>query len=158
MIQVAQVSLDPAKKKTQVTEVKSKSKPTTSSQSAGTTTQKIPVKRGEPAKKELPPAQNEETKRVSTKVMTFVRSSKFRHIEGRMSHPSSTIDKVPSLSTTVPGDSNAFHVNKERVAVVLSVAGGQVAVIEVISYMCIKLHKQVPDPCSVVCVLIVLLQ
>lgn len=66
------------------------------------------------------------------KAVSFVRSSKFRHIEGHLSHRSSTIDKVPTISSTVPGDSNAFAVNKERVAVVLSVAGGQVAVLEVL--------------------------
>ena len=75
--------------------------------------------------------QSDAIKPSSTKSHSFVRSSKFRHIEGQLSHRSSAIDKLPSLSSTVPGDSNAFDGNKERVAVVLSMAGGQVAVLEV---------------------------
>ena len=77
------------------------------------------------------PDQNPPTRSTPHKVVSFVRSSKFRHIEGQLSHRSSAIDKVPMISSTVPGDSNAFAVNKERVGVVLSVPGGQVAVLEV---------------------------
>ena len=77
------------------------------------------------------PDQNLPPKSPRHKVISFVRSSKFRHIEGQLSHRSSTIDKVPTISSTVPGDSNAFAVNKERVGVVLSVPGGQVAILEV---------------------------
>jgi coronin-7 len=77
------------------------------------------------------PDQNLAPKSTPHKAVSFVRSSKFRHIEGQLSHRSSAIDKVPAISSTVPGDSNAFAVNKERVGVVLSVPGGQVAVLEV---------------------------
>ena len=77
------------------------------------------------------PDQDLPTRSTPHKVVSFVRSSKFRHIEGQLCHRSSTIDKVPTISSTVPGDSNAFAVNKERVGVVLSVPGGQVAVLEV---------------------------
>lgn len=77
------------------------------------------------------PDQNLPPKSPPHKVISFVRSSKFRHIEGQLSHRSSAIDKVPTISSTVPGDSNAFAVNKERVGVVLSMPGGQVAVLEV---------------------------
>ena len=47
----------------------------------------------------------------AAKTMTIVRSSKFRHIEGKFRHRSTFISKIPSLSSTVPGDSNAFQVN-----------------------------------------------
>lgn len=67
----------------------------------------------------------------STKSLTIVRSSKFRHIEGKFKHQSTFITKLPSLSSTVPGDSNAFQANRDRVAAVLSTSGGQIGVFEV---------------------------
>jgi len=45
-------------------------------------------------------------------------------------HRSTLIDKIPKLSTIVPGDSDAFQVNKDRVAAVLAVSGGQIGVFE----------------------------
>ena len=47
---------------------------------------------------------------VATKNLAIVRSSKFRHIEGHLRDRSSFIRKFPSLSSVVPGDSNAFQV------------------------------------------------
>ena len=46
-------------------------------------------------------------------VLNIVRSSKVRHVEGRIAHKSTHIEKLPKLSTTVPGDSNAFQVKEE---------------------------------------------
>ena len=46
----------------------------------------------------------------AAKTITIVRSSKFRHIEGKFRHRSTFISKLPSLSTTVPGDSNVVQV------------------------------------------------
>lgn len=46
----------------------------------------------------------------ATKNLNIVRSSKFRHIEGYLRDRSSFVTKFPSLSSTVPGDSNAFQV------------------------------------------------
>ena len=43
-----------------------------------------------------------------------MRSSKVRHVEGRLAHKSTHVEKLPKLSTTVPGDSNAFQVSQER--------------------------------------------
>lgn len=45
-------------------------------------------------------------------------------------HRSTHIDKIPKLSTTVPGDSNSFVVNRDRVAAALAMAGGQIGVFE----------------------------
>ena len=45
------------------------------------------------------------------KVLNIVRSSKVRHVEGQTLHKSTFIDRVPTISTTVPGDSNAFAVS-----------------------------------------------
>ena len=55
-------------------------------------------------------AQTTPLRSPSPKVLNIVRSSKFRHIEGHMMHRSTNIDKIPKLSSTVPGDSNAFQV------------------------------------------------
>ena len=137
-IQVARISLDPAKvatfsgNKVEGKRVESKS---SSSEPAHTTKEKSEkgVKLAVTNKRDHDRAPNQDDAPRSTphKVVNFVRSSKFRHIEGQLSHRSSAIDKVPTISSTVPGDSNAFAVNKERVGVVLSVPGGQVAVLEV---------------------------
>ena len=35
-------------------------------------------------------------------------------MEGRLAHKSTHVEKLPKLSTTVPGDSNAFQVSQER--------------------------------------------
>ncbi len=44
------------------------------------------------------------------KALNIVRSSKLRHIEGSSRDRATFITKFPSLSSTVPGDSNAFQV------------------------------------------------
>ena len=43
--------------------------------------------------------------------MNIVRSSKVRYIEGYLFHKSNIIDKIPQLSKSIPGDSNAFTVS-----------------------------------------------
>ena len=45
--------------------------------------------------------------------LNIVRSSKVRHVEGRIAHKSTHIEKLPKMNTTVPGDSNAFQVRGE---------------------------------------------
>ena len=47
---------------------------------------------------------------TSNKCFNVVRSSKFRHIEGKFRHRSTFINRIPALNSTVPGDSNAFQV------------------------------------------------
>lgn len=53
------------------------------------------------------------TKNPIKKTLNIVRSSKFRHIEGKFHQKSSFINKIPPLSSTVPGDSNAFQVRQD---------------------------------------------
>lgn len=48
--------------------------------------------------------------RVPSRTTNIVRSSKFRHIEGKFKHRSTFINKLPPLSSTVPGDSNLLQV------------------------------------------------
>ena len=132
MLQVIRVSLDPAKKTVSSHKVEGRSESkTSSSQPPDSRLPERANKHNTTTKQDHPPDQTLPTKATSHKVVNLVRSSKFRHIEGQLSHRSSAIDKVPTISSTVPGDSNAFAVNKERVGVVLSMAGGQVAILEV---------------------------
>lgn len=133
-MQVARVSLDPAKRNTHKVEVKKESKPPSIEPTNTSKEKPVRAVKVDMAMKQdhsQVPDQNLPPKSPPHKVISFVRSSKFRHIEGQLSHRSSAIDKVPTISSTVPGDSNAFAVNKERVGVVLSVPGGQVAILEV---------------------------
>lgn len=111
------ISLDPAKSKkplaapktekkaepAKVEAVKDSPKPavTTSTAKPVVAKAKEPEPEGLPASKEPP---------RPSKVIQLVRASKLRHIDGVMSHRSTTIDKLPPLNTTVPGDSNSFHV------------------------------------------------
>lgn len=44
-------------------------------------------------------------------MINIVRSSKVRYIEGYLLHKSTVIDKIPQLSKSIPGDSNAFAVS-----------------------------------------------
>ena len=65
------------------------------------------------------------------KTFTGVRVSKFRHLHGTPMHKSNNIENVRNLSTSLPGDSDAFQVNQEFVAFPLSGPGGQIAVVPV---------------------------
>ncbi|XP_041062186.1 coronin-7-like [Carcharodon carcharias] len=57
-------------------------------------------------------------------------NSKFRHVQGVVSHRDTHITNLKGLSLTTPGESDGFCVNRERAAVPLSVSGGQIAVLE----------------------------
>ncbi|XP_051877130.1 coronin-7 isoform X3 [Pristis pectinata] len=57
-------------------------------------------------------------------------NSKFKHIQGTVSHRDTHITNLKGLNLTTPGESDGFCVNRERAAVPLLVTGGQVAVLE----------------------------
>ncbi|XP_064415249.1 coronin-7 [Latimeria chalumnae] len=57
-------------------------------------------------------------------------SSKFRHIDGVVLHRDTHITNLKGLNLTTPGECDGFCVNRERVAMPLSTAGGQIAVLE----------------------------
>ncbi|XP_067859174.1 coronin-7 [Heptranchias perlo] len=57
-------------------------------------------------------------------------NSRFRHVQGTVSHRDTHITNLRGLNLTTPGESDGFCVNRERVAVPLSVSGGQIAVLE----------------------------
>lgn len=57
-------------------------------------------------------------------------TSKFRHIQGAVMHRDTHITNLKGLNLTTPGESDGFCVNRERVAVPLSISGGQIAVFE----------------------------
>jgi len=114
-MQVAKVSLNPAnRKKTDATPVKQESKP-----------DKPTAKPSPPASSPVPSRESPSelvaggqaeafVRSPSPKVLNIVRSSKYRHIEGHMMPRSTLIDKIPKLSTIVPGDSDAFQVCLEK--------------------------------------------
>ncbi|KAI1884438.1 hypothetical protein AGOR_G00226400 [Albula goreensis] len=57
-------------------------------------------------------------------------SSKFRHIQGSVLHRDTHFTNLRGLNLTTPGESDGFCANSQRVAVPLSIAGGQIAVFE----------------------------
>uniref|UniRef100_W5M378 Coronin n=1 Tax=Lepisosteus oculatus TaxID=7918 RepID=W5M378_LEPOC len=57
-------------------------------------------------------------------------SSKFRHAQGTVLHRDTHVTNLKGLSLTTPGECDGFCANRERVAVPLAIAGGQIAVFE----------------------------
>lgn len=57
-------------------------------------------------------------------------TSKFRHVQGTVMHRDTHITNVKGLNLTTPGECDGFCANSQRVAVPLSISGGQVAVLE----------------------------
>uniref|UniRef100_A0A1X7U457 Coronin n=1 Tax=Amphimedon queenslandica TaxID=400682 RepID=A0A1X7U457_AMPQE len=64
------------------------------------------------------------------KALNIVRSSKVRYIEGYQLHKSTFLEKIPSLCKSIPGDSDGFAANRDRVAVALAGAGNRIAIFE----------------------------
>ncbi|NXP68084.1 CORO7 protein, partial [Chloropsis cyanopogon] len=57
-------------------------------------------------------------------------SSRFRHAQGRVLHRDQHLTNLRGLSLTTPGESDGFCANRQRVALPLLSAGGQIAVLE----------------------------
>ncbi|XP_066496626.1 coronin-7 [Tiliqua scincoides] len=57
-------------------------------------------------------------------------SSGFRHIQGAVLHRNTHITNLRGLNLTTPGECDGFSANRQRVAVPLLSAGGQVAILE----------------------------
>uniref|UniRef100_A0A670JFN9 Coronin n=1 Tax=Podarcis muralis TaxID=64176 RepID=A0A670JFN9_PODMU len=57
-------------------------------------------------------------------------SSGFRHVQGAVLHRSTHITNLRGLNLTTPGECDGFCANRQRVAIPLLSAGGQVAVLE----------------------------
>ncbi|KAL0993440.1 hypothetical protein UPYG_G00107900 [Umbra pygmaea] len=57
-------------------------------------------------------------------------SSRFRHLQGVVLHRDSHFTNLKGLNLTTPGECDGFCVNKQRVAVPLATAGGQIAIFE----------------------------
>lgn len=60
-------------------------------------------------------------------------SSKFRHIQGNVQHRDTHITNLRGLSLTTPGECDGFCTSPHHVAVPLAIAGGQIAVFEVLT-------------------------
>lgn len=100
------MSLDPKKRQLKVAMTK-EAAPKDSVVTENVTTSNTPV----PIKEDLEQVAPRAEASHQVKTVNIVRPSKFRHIEGKFRHRSTFISKMPSLSSTVPGDSNAFQVN-----------------------------------------------
>lgn len=59
-----------------------------------------------------------------------VRVSKFRHLNGAVGSRDTQITNVPPLCKTIPGESEGFRANTERLALPLAISGGHVAILE----------------------------
>ena len=57
--------------------------------------------------------------------------SKCRHLQGAVLSHQLHITNVRNVSTSIPGESDFFHANKERCAIPQGGAGGLIAVLEV---------------------------
>ncbi|NXY57589.1 CORO7 protein, partial [Callaeas wilsoni] len=57
-------------------------------------------------------------------------SSRFRHAQGRVLHRDCHLTNLRGLSLTTPGECDGFCANRQRVALPLLSAGGQIAVLE----------------------------
>ncbi|KAM9843793.1 coronin-7-like isoform 2-T2 [Aulostomus maculatus] len=57
-------------------------------------------------------------------------TSKFRHIQGSVTHRDTHITNLRGLNLTTPGECDGFCVNSKRVAVPLAISGGQIAIFE----------------------------
>ncbi|NWR66953.1 CORO7 protein, partial [Bucorvus abyssinicus] len=57
-------------------------------------------------------------------------SSRFRHAQGRVLHRDTHLTNLRGLSLTTPGECDGFCANRQRVALPLLSAGGQIAVLE----------------------------
>uniref|UniRef100_A0A665VCU8 Coronin n=1 Tax=Echeneis naucrates TaxID=173247 RepID=A0A665VCU8_ECHNA len=66
----------------------------------------------------------------STSGLSSGPTSKFRHIQGAVMHRDTHITNMRGLNLTTPGECDGFCVNRHRVAVPLSISGGQIAIYE----------------------------
>ncbi|KAF8795020.1 Coronin-7 like protein [Argiope bruennichi] len=68
---------------------------------------------------------------VKRSTRTFgMRVSKFRHLNGNIFPKEFHITDLPTLTRTVPGESNGFDANEKRVAVPIGAAGNFLAILE----------------------------
>uniref|UniRef100_A0A3B3TZH8 Coronin n=1 Tax=Poecilia latipinna TaxID=48699 RepID=A0A3B3TZH8_9TELE len=63
-------------------------------------------------------------------IQNMLPTSKFRHIQGAVMHRDKHITNIRNLNLTTPGECDGFCVNRQRVAVPLAIAGGQIVVFE----------------------------
>ncbi|XP_062610316.1 coronin-7-like [Saccostrea cucullata] len=69
-------------------------------------------------------------KKVSAKIFSGVRQSKFKHLKCKTLHRSTHIENIRKLDRTVPGESNFFVANKARCVVPIEGSGGLLSVFE----------------------------
>ncbi|GBN78735.1 Coronin-7, partial [Araneus ventricosus] len=81
--------------------------------------------------KETPVEPPKKSPAVKRSTRTFgMRVSKFRHLNGNIFPKEFHISDLPTLTRTVPGESNGFDANEKRVAVPIGAAGNFLAILE----------------------------
>ncbi|XP_078683818.1 coronin-7-like [Branchiostoma floridae x Branchiostoma belcheri] len=85
------------------------------------------------ATKESPTKDSASQKGANRKSMFLagLPTSKFRHLKCTTLHKSTHIVNIRNLNVSLYGECDGFHANADRVAVPLSVTGGQIAIFEV---------------------------
>ncbi|KAL1434831.1 hypothetical protein MTO96_001722 [Rhipicephalus appendiculatus] len=59
-----------------------------------------------------------------------VRVSKYRHLNGSVGNRDTQITNLPPMCKTLPGESEGFRANTERLALPLAISGGHLAILE----------------------------
>lgn len=59
-----------------------------------------------------------------------VRVSKYRHLNGSVGSRDTQITNLPPMCKTLPGESEGFRANTERIALPLAISGGHLAILE----------------------------
>ncbi|CAL1276842.1 unnamed protein product [Larinioides sclopetarius] len=81
--------------------------------------------------KEMPAEPPKKSPAVKRSARTFgMRVSKFRHLNGNIFPKEFHITDLPTITRTVPGESNGFDANEKRVAVPIGAAGNFLAILE----------------------------
>ncbi|GFO47590.1 coronin [Plakobranchus ocellatus] len=106
-----------------------------SSSSVSREPSKPPINKPKPQSDSQPlskpvPEKPKPSPKPAVKPFAGVRQSKFRHIQGKLHHPSSSYTNLRKVSKTVPGESDMFAANELRCAVPLDGPGGDMHVLE----------------------------
>ena len=72
-------------------------------------------------------------------------SSKFRHIQGNVQHRDTHITNLRGINLTTPGECDGFCSSSRHVAVPLAIAGGQIAVFEVLTGLLLSFRNPTAD-------------
>ncbi|KAL3188432.1 hypothetical protein MRX96_003412 [Rhipicephalus microplus] len=67
---------------------------------------------------------------LQRQVLSIMRVSKYRHLNGSVGSRDTQITNLPPMCKTLPGESEGFRANIERLALPLAISGGHLAILE----------------------------